>query len=208
MLLVAVSLPFNAALMTSSEPFQLRRSKLIQDSQPSVLIAGHPVLHQVAKPVESVSDWHLQQLIEVLLSTVRAAHGVGIAAPQVGCSLRVLVVASRPNRRYPHAPLMDPVVMLNPHLMAASEELEWGWEGCLSVPGVRGRVLRHRSIQVDYIDRNGHPQHQEWEGFVARIFQHEADHLDGRVFVDRVQSETDLIPEQAYQAMKISALNE
>ncbi|MBE9157662.1 peptide deformylase [Nodosilinea sp. LEGE 06152] len=170
-----------------------------------VLTLGHPVLRQVAQPVESWAD-PLQQLIDCLLQTMQAANGVGIAAPQLGHSLRVLVVASRPNLRYPHAPLMEPVVMINPRLVAASDELELGWEGCLSVPGVRGRVPRHRVIEVEYCDRYGQPQRQVWEGFVARIFQHEADHLEGKVFLDRVQAETDLISEEAYQAIEIAEL--
>jgi peptide deformylase len=168
------------------------------------------VLHQVAQPVAlpiaSVNDGSLQQLIDQLLAIMKADHGVGIAAPQLGQALRILVVASRPNLRYPHAPLMDPVVMINPRLVSASDELEMGWEGCLSVPGVRGRVPRHRVVEVEYSDRHGQPQHQVWEGFVARIFQHEADHLEGKVFLDRVTSETDLLSEEAYQTIEIADL--
>ncbi|PSN16574.1 peptide deformylase [filamentous cyanobacterium CCT1] len=175
-----------------------------------VLTLGHPVLRQVAQPVMSpataAKDRPLQQLIDQMLDTMQAANGVGIAAPQLGHALRVLVVASRPNLRYPHAPQMEPVVMLNPRLIAASDDLELGWEGCLSVPGVRGRVPRHRVVEVEYCDRYGQPQRQVWEGFVARIFQHEADHLEGRVFLDRVQSETDLLSEEAYQAIEIADL--
>ncbi|MGG6241528.1 peptide deformylase [Nodosilinea sp. AN01ver1] len=175
-----------------------------------VLTLGHPVLRQVAQPVVSpaaaASDGPLQQLIDQMLDTMRAANGVGIAAPQLGQALRVLVVASRPNLRYPHAPHMEPVVMLNPQVIAASDDLELGWEGCLSVPGWRGRVPRHRTVEVEYCDRYGQPQRQVWEGFVARIFQHEADHLEGRVFLDRVLSETDLLSEEAYQAIEIADL--
>ncbi|WP_083886998.1 peptide deformylase [Nodosilinea nodulosa] len=177
-----------------------------QSPSAAVLTLGNPVLRQVAQPVESVDDRRLQQLIDRMLDTVRSASGVGIAAPQLGHSLRVLVVASRPNLRYPHAPLMEPLVMINPRLVSASDELELGWEGCLSVPGVRGRVPRHRVVEVEYCDRHGQPRHQVWEGFVARIFQHEADHLEGKVFLDRVQSETDLMSEAAYQAMEIADL--
>ncbi|MGB3202457.1 MAG: peptide deformylase [Nodosilinea sp.] len=173
------------------------------EPQTSLLTLGHPVLHQRAEPVQSVDDWPLQRLINQLLETMRAAHGVGIAAPQLGQALRVLVVASRPNLRYPQAPLMEPVVMINPRLVSASDDLEMGWEGCLSVPGVRGRVPRHRAVEVEYRDRHGRLQQREWEGFVARIFQHEADHLEGRVFLDRVQSETDLLSEQVYQTIEI-----
>ncbi len=192
--------------MTLPEPSQPRPPV----AQAQLLTLGHPVLSQVAQPVKLpaavASDGPLQQLIDQMLDAIRAANGVGIAAPQLGHALQVLVVASRPNLRYPHAPKMDPVVMINPRLVAASDDLELGWEGCLSVPGVRGRVPRHRAVEVEYCDRYGQPQHQVWEGFVARIFQHEADHLEGKVFLDRVQAETDLISEAAYQAMEIAEL--
>ncbi|MBE9111685.1 peptide deformylase [Nodosilinea sp. LEGE 07298] len=192
--------------MTLPEPSQPRPPV----AQTKVLTLGHPVLHQVAQPVAlpmaSVNDRSLQQLIDQLLATMKSDHGVGIAAPQLGQALRILVVASRPNLRYPHAPLMDPAVMINPRLVSASDELEMGWEGCLSVPGVRGRVPRHRVVEVEYSDRYGQPQHQVWEGFVARIFQHEADHLEGKVFLDRVTSETDLLSEAAYQTIEIADL--
>ncbi|MBD2232018.1 peptide deformylase [Phormidium tenue] len=171
-----------------------------------LLTLGHPVLRQVAKPVAAVEDEAVQQLIDQLLATVRTANGVGIAAPQLGHSLRILVIASRPNLRYPHAPLMEPTVLVNPRLVSASDQLELGWEGCLSVPGVRGQVPRHQTVEVEYCDRHGQPHRQIWQGFVARIFQHEADHLEGKVFLDRVQSEADLLSEDAYQALEIAAL--
>ncbi|MFQ4138855.1 peptide deformylase [Nodosilinea sp. PGN35] len=174
------------------------------DSETKVLTLGQPVLRQVAQPVESLGDQALQRLIDQMLTTVQRASGVGIAAPQLGHSLRVLVVASRPNLRYPHAPSMEPTVLVNPRLVAVSDELELGWEGCLSVPGVRGRVPRHQRVEVAYCDRYGQPQNQVWEGFVARIVQHEVDHLEGKVFLDRVESETDLLSEAAYQAMEIA----
>lgn len=188
--------------MTLPQPSQPRPP----EPQASLLTLGHPVLHQRAQPVTTVDDWSLQRLINELLETMQAAHGVGIAAPQLGQALRVLVVASRPNLRYPQAPVMEPVVMINPRLVSASDELELGWEGCLSVPGVRGRVPRHRVVEVEYSDRHGRLHRQVWEGFVARIFQHEADHLEGKVFLDRVQLETDLLSEQAYQAIEIADL--
>jgi peptide deformylase len=176
------------------------------NSSPLITL-GHPVLRQVAQPVDSIRDKSVQQLIDQLLTTVRAANGVGIAAPQLGYSLRILVIASRPNLRYPYAPLMEPTVLINPRLIAASDEMELGWEGCLSVPGVRGQVPRHQTVEVEYCDRHGQPHRQIWHGFVARIFQHEADHLEGKVFLDRVQSEADLLTEDAYQAMEIAALS-
>ncbi len=174
--------------------------------QATVLTLGHSGLRQIAQPVVDVHAPPMRQLIDQLLTTVQAANGVGIAAPQMGWPVQILVVASRPNLRYPQAPLMAPTVLINPRLVAASEDSELGWEGCLSVPGVRGRVLRHRSVEVEYLDRQGQPHRQVWEGFVSRIFQHEADHLAGKVFLDRVQSKSDLLSEDDYQAIEIATL--
>lgn len=171
-----------------------------------VLTYDQPALRQVAQPVDDIADPDLQALIDQLLATVQAANGVGIAAPQLGHPLRVIIVASRPNLRYPQAPTMAPTVLINPRLITIGNEQELGWEGCLSVPGVRGRVLRHRVVEVTYCDRNGQPQQRVWQGFVARILQHEIDHLDGKVFLDRVRADTDLISEDAYQAMVIDGL--
>lgn len=176
------------------------------DSFSSPVSLDHPVLRQQAQPVDWIGDPVIQALIERLLVTVQEANGVGIAAPQLGWSKRVLVVASRPNLRYPKAPIMEPTVIINPHIIALSTEVEKGWEGCLSVPGVRGNVLRHRQVELTYTDRQGQHQHQIWQGFVARIFQHEYDHLEGKVFLDRVEQGTDLISEAAYQAMVIDSL--
>ncbi|NJL99953.1 MAG: peptide deformylase, partial [Synechococcaceae cyanobacterium SM2_3_2] len=96
-----------------------------------------------------------------------------------------IIVASRPNLRYPQAPQMDPLVMINPRLLAASPQQVWGWEGCLSVPDQRGLVARSRQVEVAYFTRQGYLARVEWQDFPARIFQHEYDHLLGRVFLER-----------------------
>jgi len=143
-------------------------------------------------------------LIDDLVATTAEANGVGLAAPQMGYSIQVLVIASRPNLRYPHAPTMEPTALINPRLVSHSDEQDKGWEGCLSVPGVRGRVSRYREVEVEYIDRWGRTQRQVWQDFVARIFQHEADHLAGKVFLDRLESEVDLISEEAFQRLVVA----
>jgi peptide deformylase len=125
-------------------------------------------------------------------------NGVGIAAPQVASSVRLFIVASRPSPRYPHAPVMEPTAMINPEIVDRSGELVAGWEGCLSVPGTRGSVLRDRAIEVTYFTKHGELVRQELTDFVARIFQHELDHLDGILFPDRVPNLTDLITEAEY----------
>ena len=160
---------------------------------------GNPVLRQQAQIVDNIRDNRLQQLIDQLIASVLAANGVGIAAPQVSESYRLFIVASRPNPRYPDAPLMEPTAMINPRIIAHSPEVIQGWEGCLSVPGIRALVPRYQAVEVEYTSQDGQLHRQELTDFVARIFQHEHDHLDGIVFLDRVESMQDLMTEQEYQ---------
>lgn len=160
-----------------------------------------PILRQVAAPVVNILDEKIQKSIDSLISTAIAADGVGIAAPQVSQSYRLFIMASRPNSRYPYAPLMPPTAVINPVLLAHSEEIVKDWEGCLSVPGIRGKVPRFDRIEVEYSDRNGKKVRQELSGFVARIFQHELDHLNGILFVDRLESDADKYSEAEYQRL-------
>jgi peptide deformylase len=162
---------------------------------------GHPILRQIAQPIQNFEHPLLQGLIEDLLEIAQSSNGVGIAAPQVSESLRLFIVASRPNPRYPTAPVMTPTAMLNPRLIAFSPIRVKGWEGCLSVPDKRGLVPRYREIEVEYFDRLGNLQRRVLTDFVARIFQHELDHLDGKVFLDRLESSEDLYTEEEYIAV-------
>lgn len=159
---------------------------------------GQPVLRKPAGPVDDPADPAVQALIDDMLVTMADANGVGIAAPQVNVPLTIFIVASRPNPRYPHAPAMQPTAMLNPEIVWASGETEKGWEGCLSVPGLRGLVPRHRRIGVRYLTRAGELREEEYAGFIARIFQHEFDHIRGLVFVDRVTDTRDFVTEKEY----------
>ena len=167
----------------------------------TIALLGNPSLHRCAEPVINITNPTIQDLIDNLILTASDTQGVGIAAPQVSQSLRLFIVASRPNDRYPDAPLMEPTAMINPRLIDHSEERQKGWEGCLSVPRWRGLVPRYRAIAIDYLDRSGDRQTQELTGFVARIFQHELDHLEGKVFLDRLESEEDLYSEEEYQRL-------
>ena len=164
-----------------------------------IIQLGNPILRQKAAWVENIKDEKIQQLIDDLITTVTKANGVGIAAPQVAESYRLLIVASRPNSRYPNAPEMEPTAMINPKIIGHSNQVVKGWEGCLSVPGIRGLVPRYQGIEIEYTDRNGELQKQELTDFVARIFQHEYDHLEGKVFLDRVESTYELMTEAEYQ---------
>jgi peptide deformylase len=159
---------------------------------------GQPVLRQVAEQVVDPSAPGLQALIDAMLVTMSAADGVGIAAPQLFASLSLFIIASRPNPRYPLAPLMEPTALINPELLWTSAEQEKEWEGCLSIPGLRGLVPRYRRIGVRYLTRSGERREEELSGFVARIFQHEFDHLQGVVFLDRVESTRELVTEREY----------
>lgn len=174
-------------------PFFNRRQQL------PVLTLGDPRLRAIAQPVTELDD-RLQRLIDNLMWTAEKTNGVGIAAPQVGEPLRVFIVASYPNLRYPHAPRMEPTAMINPRIIAHSDEPVAGWEGCLSVPDQRGQVDRWRTVEVEYGDRRGHLQRQVFTDFVARIFQHELDHLNGTVFVDHVADPATLLTEADYFA--------
>ena len=172
----------------------------------SIIQLGNPILRQKAEFVKQVKSDNIQKLIDDLLTTVSDANGVGIAAPQVAVGYRVFIVASRPNLRYPNAPLMEPTAMINPKIVAHSDETVKDWEGCLSIPGIRGLVPRYQKIEVEYIDRKGNLVNQQLTDFVARIFQHEYDHFEGLVFLDRVESTFDIVTEQEYQNLMFEKL--
>jgi len=171
-----------------------------------ILELGNPDLRRSSHAIADVNDDRVQQLCDRLLTIVKEANGVGIAAPQVGELVQILVVASRPNLRYPNAPTMEPIVLINPTILSQSDETEKGWEGCLSVPGIRGLVPRYTQIEVAYTGRDGKRIQQTFTDFVARIFQHEWDHLQGKVFLDRVEAIDDLMTEQEFQKQMMKAL--
>ncbi len=159
---------------------------------------GNPILRENAKHVENIGDEYIQVLIDNLIETVRAVNGVGIAAPQVNESYQIFIVASSPNPRYPDAPKMEPIEVINPKILSSSDQMIKDWEGCLSIPGIRGLVSRHKSIAVEYTNRNGDKKTEELSDFIARIFQHEYDHLKGIVFLDRLERVSEVITEKEY----------
>jgi peptide deformylase len=159
---------------------------------------GQPVLRRVAVKIADPTDPAIQALIDDMLITVADADGVGIAAPQVFEPLSLFIVASRPNQRYPHAPRMEPTAMINPEILWVSDEKETGWEGCLSIPGLRGLVPRRLRVGIRYLTRMGEVREEEYGEFLARVFQHEFDHLQGMVFLDRSESSRELVTEKEY----------
>ncbi len=166
--------------------------------QQDIVQLGAAVLRAKAKPIEVFNTVVLAQLIEKLLCTVTESNGVGLAAPQINQSVCVLVIASKPNQRYPNAPLMLPVVMINPSFQTLSTNMAIDWEGCLSIPGIRALVPRFTQIKVIYQDVNGDSQQLELTDFPARVFQHEYDHLAGLVYLDRVQTNQDIIADTEF----------
>ena len=159
---------------------------------------GHPVLRGVAGKITDPLAPEIQAIIDDLLATAADAQGVGIAAPQVYEPLSLFIMASRPNQRYPSAPVMEPLAVINPEILWVSDEKENGWEGCLSIPGLRGLVPRRLRLGVRYLNREGKVIEGEYNDFPARVFQHEFDHLQGIVFIDRLESTLDLVTEKEY----------
>jgi peptide deformylase len=167
-----------------------------------VLRAGHPMVRQRSRQLDSdvAGNESVQQLIDDMLETMRDRDGVGLAAPQVQSGVRVLVYEITPNERYPDLEESVPAtVMVNPELTARSSGLNMDWEGCLSLPDLRGPVPRHDWVEVSYLDREGEKQQRRLEGFEARVVQHEIDHLDGTLFIDRMRRSEDLAFRREYQ---------
>ena len=164
---------------------------------------GHPVLRQRAREltVQELRSGLCQQLIDDLVETMRDADGAGIAANQVYEPVRICVVEVRPgNARYPEKEPIPLTVLVNPVLTPLSDAVFESFEGCLSVPNLRGRVRRHADVRVDYLDRRGEPRTLEAHGIQAVTWQHECDHLDGKLFVDRVQDPTTLTTWKNWQS--------
>ena len=151
-----------------------------------VLKMGEPLLRAVAEPVQRF-DAALAELIADMDDTMRHFSGAGIAAPQIGVSARVLIFELQENPRYPHVAPVPYTVLVNPLLTPLGSEQDEGWEGCLSVPGMRGLVARFRRLRYRGFDALGAPIDRTVEGFHARVVQHEVDHLDGILFPQRVR---------------------
>jgi peptide deformylase len=151
---------------------------------------GDPVLREAAREVgrEELASAETQALIDSMIETMRAANGAGLAAPQVGVSKRIAVIEVRPgNPRYPYKPPIPLTVIVNPVLELVDEETFATNEGCLSMPNLRGDLERFVNVRVYYLDRDGERHAEVRRGLTAGTFQHEIDHLDGRLFVDRMK---------------------
>ena len=151
-----------------------------------VLKMGHPILRQVAMPVTQFGS-ELAALIADMDETMRSLQGAGLAAPQIGVSQRIVIFELQENPRYPHVAPVPYTVLINPQLTPLGDEMTEGWEGCLSVPGMRGLVPRYHRLRYQGVDQHGAPIDRTVEGFHARVVQHEVDHLDGILYPQRIR---------------------
>ncbi len=159
-----------------------------------IVTVGHPVLRQPTREVtrDELAGAEMQQLIDDLVETMHAANGAGLAANQIGASVRIATIHVDHNPRYPYKPPIPLTVVVNPVVEPLDDELVEINEGCLSVPNLRGNVFRHVNVRVRYLDRHGVAHDEVKRGLTAGTFQHECDHLDGRLFLDRVVDTTTL----------------
>jgi peptide deformylase len=148
---------------------------------------GDPRLLERAQEVIQFDTPELHELLGDLEDTMRAKSGAGIAAPQIGVGLRVVIFGVGANPRYPDAEQVPHTVLVNPVLAPMGDDMEEGWEGCLSVPGMRGSVPRHTQLRYQGFDQFGHPLDRTVSGFHARVVQHECDHLDGILYPMRIR---------------------
>ena len=156
---------------------------------------GHPVLREPTAELsaEALATSEVQQFIDDLIATMRAANGAGLAANQVYQPLRICAIEVRDNPRYPYRPNIPLTVLVNPVLTPVSADMFENYEGCLSVPDLRGKVQRYCEIDVSALDRQGNPVNGRVKGMTAATYQHEVDHLLGMLFLDRVEDSTSLV---------------
>lgn len=155
-----------------------------------ILRMGDPRLLEIAQPVRDFNAPELQILIADMFDTMAAAGGVGLAAPQIGVGLQVVIFGFEASARYPEAGAVPQTILINPCITPLSTVEELGWEGCLSVPGLRGEVPRFTEIRYQGFDEDGQPVDRSVQGFHARVVQHECDHLIGRLYPTRMRDMT------------------
>ena len=157
-----------------------------------ILKMGSPLLLQQAAPVTEFDTPQLQQLLTDMFDTMHAHNGVGLAAPQIGVSLQVVIFGFQASARYPDAAAVPQTILINPQLTPLGDDMEEGWEGCLSVPGLRGMVPRYTALRYQGVDEQGQSIDRSVTGFHARVVQHECDHLIGVLYPQRMRDMTRL----------------
>ena len=151
-----------------------------------ILKMGDPRLLRMAEPVREFGTPEMETLIADMFDTMHAANGAGLAAPQIGVNLQLVIYGFKENQRYPNAPAVPETVLINPVLTPLSDEMDEAFEGCLSVPGLRGVVPRYTQLHYEGVDQHGKPIVRDAEGFHARVVQHEVDHLLGILYPMRI----------------------
>lgn len=153
-------------------------------------LLGNPILRQTAEQVSlsNLKTHALQKLIDDMIVTMHEYEGVGLAAPQVHETLQIAVIEVKESKRYPSAPPIPLLILVNPEFVRKSEELQEGWEGCLSIENLRGVVPRSKEVEIRFLDRQGKEQQMSATGFAAVVIQHELDHLVGKVYLDRMSN--------------------
>ena len=153
----------------------------------TILRMGDPRLLEKSKPVTNIADPAIRGLIQDMFDTMEASGGVGLAAPQIGVGLQVVIFGFEKSERYPDAPPVPQTILINPVITPLTDEEELGWEGCLSVPGLRGEVPRFKRIRYQGVDETGREIDRSVDGFHARVVQHECDHLIGKLYPMRMR---------------------
>jgi peptide deformylase len=175
-----------------------------------ILTVGHPTLRERARELslEELGGADVQQVIDDLIDTMRHANGAGIAAPQIGVPLRITTIEVNQNPRYPYKPMIPLTIVVNPVITFLDDEMVDINEGCLSVPNLRGTVARHVNIRAQWLDRDGVSHEEIKRGLTAGTFQHECDHLDGLLFLDRVTDTTTLTTWDSFERFHRAAFVE
>lgn len=160
---------------------------------------GSAVLRKKAKNINNIQSVNIMKTIEIMKYTVEKASGLGIAAPQISFSYQIILISSRPTKTYLNAETLPLTVMINPKILKYSVKKEYGWESCLSVPGYVGKVERSKSITVFYKNISGEKTIKTYSGLPARVIQHEIDHLNGVLYIDRINIRKNFITVDEYQ---------
>lgn len=171
---------------------------MIDSTNIKIAKLGEKILRKKAKKIKDIRSEETKKIISIMINTLKKSNGVGLAAPQISISKQIMIISSKPNDRYPNAPLMEELVLINPKIIKTSKSKNKDWEGCLSIPGIRAKVPRFNKIKVKYKTLNNEEKTIVFKDFVARIFQHEYDHLIGLAYIDRVKSNKDIISEEVY----------
>lgn len=165
-----------------------------------ILLEDDPKLQKVLADDSDIGSPSFCRDLNILIEALGEYGGMGLAAPQLGIARRLLLIESKPNSRYPLAPVVDLMVIVNPVILSSSSLVEYDWEGCLSVPGKRVKVGRSQSVKISFLDQFGVCRELDLTGFTARIFLHEYDHLEGVTILDRVEDQSFILSEEEYFA--------